>query len=154
MSIRVLNTAFQSKTNCFQLHFYSCSANIATTFTSSCFVFKDNNTNKPKQSKNSMWSKHEHRKNSDHSTPANSGRGSHPLVRGGGDRTWGKKHWMHLYLLTFQGDKNTSGTIAKTSIRWALGFVPPNHPQPALGKLVHVQGVTGQTQAGCRVHLT
>lgn len=61
---------------------------------------------------------------------------------------------MHLYLLTFQGDKNTSGTIAKTSIRWALGFVPPNNPQPALGKLVHVQGVTGQTQAGCRVHLT
>lgn len=100
-----------------------------------------------------MWSKHEE----DKLWPLHSSQlweGQPSAGERGGRQDMGKKHWMHLYLLTFQGDKNTSGTIAKASIRWALGFVPPNHPQPALGKLVHVQGVTGQTQAGCRVHLT
>lgn len=56
--------------------------------------------------------------------------------------------------LTFQGDKYLSWSTANTVIRWGLRFVPSYHPLSSLGQLVHVQRITGQTQAGCRVHLS
>lgn len=68
--------------------------------------------------------------------------------------TFQSKNYYWGHSLTFQGDKYSSWTIAETTTRWCLRFFASNHPLHSLGQLVHVQWITGQTQAGSRVHLS